>query len=59
VRGEAALSPRLRLHQHGKKNPEGGIRRWAEAEYAEQAIKTKYPKGVPDNLSDNEPKSSM
>jgi hypothetical protein len=37
---------------HGKKNPEGGIRRWREAEYAEVAIKTIYPKGVPDNISD-------
>jgi hypothetical protein len=37
---------------HGKKNPEGGIRRPREHEYAEVAIKTRYFKGVPDNLSD-------
>jgi hypothetical protein len=38
----------------GKKTPEGGIRRrWREAEYAWVAIKTLYPKGVPNNLGGN------
>jgi hypothetical protein len=38
---------------HGKRNPEGGIRRWAKSEYAEVAKNTLYPNGVPANLSDN------
>jgi Tfp pilus assembly protein PilW len=38
---------------HGKRNPEGGIRRWAKSECAEVAKNTLYPNGVPANLSDN------
>jgi hypothetical protein len=37
---------------HGHRNPEGGVRDFREAEYAEVAIKTKYPKGDPGHLSD-------
>jgi hypothetical protein len=57
-RGSASLGATGKLSAdafvvHGKKNPEGGNRRWAESEYAELAIKTIYPKGAPHNMSDN------
>jgi hypothetical protein len=40
---------------HGKRNPEGGIRRWREAEYAERVMKDRnvFPSGVLDSMSDN------